>query len=195
MAHSEARERVLQAAEKLFVERGYGAVTVKDIAKEAGIHHASLYHHIPDGKAALFVEVATRNMKRHHEGIQQAITGADTLREQLQGIASWLLSEAPVDVVRFSKSDLPAIAQATDQATADKIASLMHESTLLPMTRVLHMAQAKGEIDHPHLGNMAGAVFSAIEGLHSIPDQYLVSSRQAMANQIIDVFIKGMQAD
>lgn len=185
----------MQVAEKLFVERGYDAVTVKDIAKEVGIHHASLYHHIPNGKAALFIEVATRNMQRHHEGIQQAIADADTLREQLQGIASWLLSQPPVDVVRFTNSDLPAIAKATDQQTADRIAVLMHESTLVPLRKVLEMAQDKGEIDHPHLGNMAGALFSAIEGLHSVPDQYLIRSRQTMANQIVDVFVKGMQAD
>ncbi|MCA9889761.1 MAG: TetR/AcrR family transcriptional regulator [Anaerolineae bacterium] len=193
MANSEARERVLQAAEKLFVERGYNAVTVKDIAREVGIHHASLYHHIPDGKAALFIEVATRNMQRHLEGIQRAIEVADNLRGQLQGIAAWLLSQPPVDVVRFSKSDLPAIAEATNQETADRIATLMHQTTLLPMTRVLKMAQDRGEIDNANLGNMAGALFSAIEGLHSIPDMYLDSTRQTMANQIIDVFVRGMQ--
>ncbi|MEO1181402.1 MAG: helix-turn-helix domain-containing protein, partial [Cyanobacteria bacterium J06636_28] len=51
-ANSEARNRLLKAAETLFVQRGYEAVTVKDIAKATGIHHASIYHHIPGGKSA-----------------------------------------------------------------------------------------------------------------------------------------------
>lgn len=51
---SEAHERVLYAAERLFAECGYHTVTVKDVAKAAGIHHASLYHHAPGGKAQLF---------------------------------------------------------------------------------------------------------------------------------------------
>ncbi|MEL6231961.1 MAG: helix-turn-helix domain-containing protein [Cyanobacteria bacterium J06627_3] len=45
--NSKARERVLAVAQKLFVERGYEVVTVKDIARAAEIYHASLYHHFP----------------------------------------------------------------------------------------------------------------------------------------------------
>ena len=47
---SEARERVLDGAAKLFTERGYAAVTLRDIAAEVGIRHTSLYHHVPGGK-------------------------------------------------------------------------------------------------------------------------------------------------
>ena len=38
----EARERVLSVADRLFTERGYQAVTLRDIAQEVGIRHASL---------------------------------------------------------------------------------------------------------------------------------------------------------
>jgi AcrR family transcriptional regulator len=41
MDESEARERVLAAAERLFAERGYAAVTLRDIAAAVGIRHAS----------------------------------------------------------------------------------------------------------------------------------------------------------
>lgn len=192
MDHSEARERVLQAAETLFVERGYEAVTVKDIARAAGIHHASIYHHIPGGKSDLFVEVMTRHMQRHRQGMHAAIRkGGNDLRSQLQQIAAWFLSQPPVDIVRLANSDLRAI---PDHA-AELIGSLAHEATMIPIFEVLEAAQARGEIDHPNLGNIAGAIFSAIEGLHSIPDLYVQRSRQFMANEIVDVFIRGMQKE
>ncbi len=52
--NTDARERVLDAAERLFAERGYASVTLRDIAAEVGIRHTSLYHHVPGGKEAIF---------------------------------------------------------------------------------------------------------------------------------------------
>lgn len=189
MQKSQARERVLQAAEMLFAERGYNAVTVKDIAKAAGIKHASLYHHIPEGgKEALFIEVTERNLRRHVEGMRAAIAEGD-LRQQLQAVAAWLLSQPPMDFIRMVQSDMPAISP----AAAERLYNLAYEATLIPIEAVLRAAQARGEICHDNLGNIAGAIFSAIEGLHTLPDQYLVETRQEMANELIEVFIRGMQ--
>ncbi|MEM8534515.1 MAG: TetR/AcrR family transcriptional regulator [Chloroflexota bacterium] len=191
-SHSEARERVLDAAEKLFVERGYKAVTVKDIAKLAGIHHASLYHHIPDGKSALYVEVMTRHMERHSHEMRVAIQqGQGDLRKELQQIAAWLLSQPPIDVVRLATSDLPAI----NDVAANTISDLAFEATVVPIVQVLEAARRRGEIKHPHLGNIAGAIFSSIEGVHSIPGVYVNRSRQFMANELIDVFLRGLQTE
>ena len=191
MSSSEARERVLHAAERLFVARGYEAVTIKDIAKAVGIHHASLYHHIPGGKSALYVEVMTRHMQQHHQGMWAAVqSSGDNLVDQLQHIAAWLLSQPPMDIIRLTTSDLPAISQ----KEATTISSLAFEATLIPIMSVLENAQKRGEIDHSNLGNIAGAIFSAIEGLHSIPDQFVNQSRQFMANDLIEVFVRGIKA-
>jgi AcrR family transcriptional regulator len=65
---SESRERVLQQAEHLFSERGYAAVTLRDIAAGLGIRQASLYHHVPGGKEQLYVEVTERNLRRIRMG-------------------------------------------------------------------------------------------------------------------------------
>lgn len=47
------RERIVEAAFALFAERGYHAVSVRDIAAVVGIKDASLYNHF-SGKQALF---------------------------------------------------------------------------------------------------------------------------------------------
>jgi len=189
-SNSEARERVLAAAQKLFVERGYEAVTVKDIAKAAGIHHASIYHHVPDGKSALYVEVMTRHMERYRDGLQANINAADApLKENLRQIASWMLSQPPLDVIRLANSDLPAIGT----AEADGLSDLAFTATILPIVAVLEAAKRQGEITHDNFGHIAGAIFSSFESLHAVPDAYLEKSRQSMADDIIEVFIRGMQ--
>jgi AcrR family transcriptional regulator len=52
-AAAETRARIQRAAARLFVERGYAATTLKDVAAAAGVGERTLYDAFP-GKAALF---------------------------------------------------------------------------------------------------------------------------------------------
>lgn len=48
------QDRVLDAAETLFFERGYDATSVQDVAKQAKCSIGSVYHHFKDKKAIAF---------------------------------------------------------------------------------------------------------------------------------------------
>jgi AcrR family transcriptional regulator len=99
---------VLQIAERLFSERGYAAVTLRDIADELGIRQASLYYHAPDGKEELFVRVTEHSLERHRRGLEKVIVEADSnLREQLQAAARWLLSQPSIDAAIGRARDKP----------------------------------------------------------------------------------------
>src|SRR3712207_6832093 len=104
---TEARERVLEAAEKLFAQKGYTAVTLRDIGAAVGIKHASLYHHVPGGKEQLFIEVTERHLQRHRAGLKATIAEAQpTIQRQLRAAADWLLSQPPMDLIRMAYSDI-----------------------------------------------------------------------------------------
>jgi TetR/AcrR family transcriptional regulator, transcriptional repressor for nem operon len=47
------RDRLLDAAMRLFHEQGYGETGVSTILREAGVHSGSLYHHFPSKEALL----------------------------------------------------------------------------------------------------------------------------------------------
>ena len=53
---SETREAILRGARELFGERGYGAVTNKDLAGAAGVTTGALYHYV-ESKLDLYLEV------------------------------------------------------------------------------------------------------------------------------------------
>jgi AcrR family transcriptional regulator len=186
---SEARERVLDAAELLFAGRGYASVTVKDIAQAVGIRHTTLYHHAPGGKAQLFIEVTERHLQRHRDGIEHAIrnTGGD-VRQSLYAIADWLLSQPPLDFMRLTRLDLETM----PHGEALRIAQLALDSTIEPIARVLAQAQVRGEIHHADIGLVAGGIFGMIESLHMIPDHAAQPSRAAMARVLIDTFLDGL---
>ena len=55
-------ERILDAAEALFAERGYDGTTLRDVATGVGIRIPSLYNHF-DGKDSLYAAVLDRGIR------------------------------------------------------------------------------------------------------------------------------------
>lgn len=53
------RESILDAGERLFVERGYWPVSLEDIAESAGVTRGALYWHF-SGKGDLLLEIFVR---------------------------------------------------------------------------------------------------------------------------------------
>jgi AcrR family transcriptional regulator len=193
MFNSEARERVLEAAERLFAERGYRSVTLKDIAGQVGIRHASLYHHFPGGKEQMFIEVTERNLRRHHAGIQSAIAQAEDVRGQLKAVAAWFLSQPPMDLIRMTYSDMPAI----DSQAAWRLSELAAEMLIEPIHTLLRDGATRGEIAHDDLGLIAGGLLGMIGSIHAVPDDVFTYNQEAvnrvaMAGTLIDTMMDGL---
>ena len=55
----QTRARILDAAERIFAERGFDAATIRDIANAAGVQ-VGLVHHHGGGKVALFHQTVAR---------------------------------------------------------------------------------------------------------------------------------------
>lgn len=147
--NSASRERLLAAAEKLFSQKGYHSVTLRDVAAAIDIRQASLYHHAPGGKEELFIEVMERIFERHKNGLNESMTNAEKdLRSQLRAVSRWLLTQAPMDLVRMTYSDMPAI----KPEEAARLSELAYESMIMPVIAVLGAAHAAGEIKTDRLG-------------------------------------------
>jgi AcrR family transcriptional regulator len=184
---SDARARVLHTAERLFSQRGYKAVTLRDIADELKIKPASLYNHAPGGKQELFIAITERNLARHRAGIEAAIVQAPSdLRAQLVGIACWLLSQPPTNLQRMQHSDMPAI----DSAEAERLSLLAFQSLLEPISHAVHAAVQRGEISHQHASMLAGTFLLGVEGIRGLEVRAGMSEQQ-MAAGVIDLLLEG----
>ena len=81
----ETRSRVLQAAEQLFAEHGFKAVTVRDICRAAGANVAAVNYHFGD-KLGLYREVmqsAIDSMRGTNDAAREAGAG-QSAEEQLR---------------------------------------------------------------------------------------------------------------
>jgi len=185
-----ARERLLDAAERVFSRKGFTATTLRDISSALGLSHASLYYHFPAGKEDLFAAVTERNILRHGAGLKAAMdAGGPGIRGKLQGAAGWLLGQAPLDLIRMAESDMPAL----KPEVAHRLMDLLYEQMILRLRNALQAAIDAGELGAAtDAGLIAGAFIGFVESLHSVPDFAVRRSREAMANELIDVILKGL---
>ncbi len=65
---------ILEAAARLFAERGYAATSVREIGERVGLLGGSLYHHIKS-KEALFAKIHELALQAAAERIRQAMAG------------------------------------------------------------------------------------------------------------------------
>jgi AcrR family transcriptional regulator len=186
---SNARKQVLHVAERLFSERGYAAVTMRDIADELGIRQASLYYHAPQGKEQLFVEVIQESLKRHQQGIEEAIAESDPdIGSQLRALAFWLLSQPPIDFTRFLRSDLPAL----EKENADRLLTLATRALIEPIKEVIIAAYRRGEIRLVDEKVVATAFIALIDAIRDM-DRYGHTPNEVLARDIIDIFLDGVR--
>ena len=185
-----AYERVMDTAERLFARKGYHAVTLRDIAAETGIHHTTVYHHVPGGKEQLYIDVVERNLAHHRQGLTAAIEGAPPdIRSQLRSVADWLLSQPPMDLVRLVYSDLPSI----DPEQAERLSRIAFETMLLPIEAILRTAREQGVIEYEDLILAAGTFLGMIESLYAVPQRPAMKSRQTMAYEMVNILLNGLR--
>jgi AcrR family transcriptional regulator len=76
---------ILEAALKLFDEKGYGGASVEDIAEAALLTRAGLYKYFPD-KAKLLGALRTWKIQVLQERIEKGLEPAKTLQEKIHAI-------------------------------------------------------------------------------------------------------------
>lgn len=70
------RERILEAAHALFVEKGFAAVSMREIAMQSGVTKSLIHHHF-GSKEALWERVKERAFSAYAEGQQADLRRAD----------------------------------------------------------------------------------------------------------------------
>jgi AcrR family transcriptional regulator len=88
-----SREALLDRAEQLFAERGYGGIGLSEVAERAGLGKSSLFHHFQT-KAQLYAAVMARLLQRIETELTVALAAGGSPVERLE---RWL--DTLVDVL------------------------------------------------------------------------------------------------
>ncbi len=87
------REKILREATKLFTERGYHGMALREVAEACGVTKPALYYHFRD-KQTLFLAVLENYLEETENAINTACNQGNTAEERLAGIVSALFAQS-----------------------------------------------------------------------------------------------------
>lgn len=166
---SDARDRLLSVASKLVHERGYTAVSVADICREAGLKKGSFYHFFPS-KHDLVLETLDRFAEHHEASMNAALRGERPVREQLVGMLTAMYSGYAQAKQSFGAAHgcpLGNLAQEMAHRDADiqgKLATIF-SCWQGQLSRLLRYASERSELDVPNAERSAEALVAFMQGV------------------------------
>ena len=104
------RERILETATSLFVERGYDGVAMREISDACGITKAALYYHFT-GKAELLSEIFTAYLDEIAVVIAAGVAGGGSAEAQLRRVVRGMF-DVPVErraILRLAMHDVGSL--------------------------------------------------------------------------------------
>jgi AcrR family transcriptional regulator len=87
----ENKRSILQAAESVFVQKGYSLATVDDIADEAQFSKATLYRYF-NSKSAILFEIIYRTIEESYQEIKRIQLKSLSAEEKLKQLIGYIIS-------------------------------------------------------------------------------------------------------
>lgn len=102
---------ILQEATRLFVERGYHGLSMREIAEAVGVSKAGLYYYFKD-KEDLFLAILLGNLDRLDRILQEA-RQAPTARQQIERFVRAIFEWAPEEraIIRLASQEMEHLSQ------------------------------------------------------------------------------------
>ncbi|MGH1436017.1 MAG: TetR/AcrR family transcriptional regulator [Lewinella sp.] len=95
------KQRIMEAAAKLFRDRGYSATSMRDLAKAVHLQASSLYSHI-NSKQEILKDICFQNAHRFLAGIEQIEQTGQPPREQIRQLIFLHLNVATSDATSIT---------------------------------------------------------------------------------------------
>ncbi|RCS22910.1 TetR/AcrR family transcriptional regulator [Phyllobacterium salinisoli] len=152
----QTREKLIDAARRLFVEKSYAETSTPEIVEVAGVTRGALYHHFAD-KQALFRAVVEREAERVAEEIE-AMAGPELppIDALIEGGHAFLAAMTVPGRTRLILLDGPAV---LGHAVMDEIDSLHGNRTLREGLQAAMEAGAIRSLPLDALTALIGAAF------------------------------------
>ncbi len=183
-------EKILAAARRLFVQQGYTATSMRQVAESAGIGKATIYHHFPD-KQSIVMALLQRNNTRTEEVIKLVRAESNPRRQiQVAAEASINFLYESVDILQIARREVPG---GRDQ-TLGGYATFFQEYMAM-LTDAIQRGIEQGIFRPVNPTDSARVLMTMIQGTFSMA--YLINERAQTSQQaaavLLDVFFQGLE--
>ncbi|MET8049943.1 TetR/AcrR family transcriptional regulator [Streptosporangium sp. NPDC005286] len=193
---ADTRVRARDEFARLLAEHGYLGVSLDEIAKTVDVRKASLYHHFPGGKPALFMEVAHHYIEETSAALQQALEGDGDLRNRLLALAD-NYARGTYDSV-LGDQIYYATRHLEDAQRAD-ISRAYVRSLITPVTDLMAQAVEAGELRKADPSFLAMAFMELAGMLQPMPADVAMPPQERpvpppadqLVHEVVDLFLRG----
>jgi AcrR family transcriptional regulator len=191
MAATETYDKILQTARRLFVQQGYTATSMRQVAEQAGIGKATIYHHFPD-KKAIVMALHQRNLARMGEAVQLVRTEGDPRRRiQIAATTSVKFLFESADIMQIVRRE---VSGGRDQMQAGFMKFFQEYMSLL--ADAIRRGTEQGIFRPVDPINAARVLMTMIQGTFAMA--YLggghPQSSEEAAAALLDVYFQGIDA-
>ncbi|MFD4371033.1 TetR/AcrR family transcriptional regulator [Streptomyces sp. NPDC058486] len=176
-------------------DSGYLGVSLDDIAKAVDVRKASLYHHFPGGKPALFMEVAHHYIKEASALLKDALDTPGTLRDKLLALAA---SYAQGTYNSALSNQIFYGTRHLDETQRTEVSRSYVHALIQPVTDLMAQAVGTGELRQADPGFLATAFMELAATVHPVPedlatppDHVTSPTTDRLARDVVDLFLRG----
>ena len=194
---SDAPQRILAAAEDLFAERGYDAVSMHAIATRAGMCKANVFHHFTS-KNALYIAVLRQACRDSDENLHK-LEGADLpFAERLAGFAREHLSQVLEHhkVSRLIQREMLHSDPRRAQEMADKVFGDKFQHLVAVIREGREQGELRADVDPAMVATLLiGAnvfFFEARDLLRHFPDVSFAANPERYSRHLVDILLRGI---
>jgi AcrR family transcriptional regulator len=173
MTSPNTREAILAAASELYADRGYDAVSMRDVAAAVAIQPASLYHHFKDKDALILAAL-------EHVFSARAAPARDILLEdrppgkRLDAFIDWLV-RLYFDDAAFARLTIRGLLDGNDERKA-YLATTVIDSVFAPLSQLI--SELSAAVDP---GLTAASIISLIVGHSQVASTFVHLPRKLRA--------------
>jgi TetR/AcrR family transcriptional regulator, fatty acid metabolism regulator protein len=192
----EKRQLIINAAIKVFADKGYYRCRVADIAKEAGIAYGLIYHYF-ESKEDLLNSIFIEKWGVFIRIIESIIEQESTLRGRLYGISSFLL-ESYLNIPELMEVFILEIARSPKFLEEKNLKAF--STAFLLVEKIFDEARERGEVKEAVDSQLAaymffGAIETILTGyvfkLLSYSDKKHFEEKK---DKVVDIFLTGIIA-
>ncbi|MEI5131665.1 TetR/AcrR family transcriptional regulator [Streptomyces libani] len=185
--HGDLRAALLTRAEQTLREKGPGALSLRELARDLGVSHAAPSRHFKD-KQALLDALALAGFDRLHETLAASREAGETFPDRLGGLVrayvDFAVANAELLDLMYTVKHDPAASEALI-AAAHRLGAMAEE--------MVAEGQRDGEVREGPVDSIALPVFTTLHGFASFAMSSVLSAEQVASglDAVIAYMLRG----
>jgi AcrR family transcriptional regulator len=190
-SYDHRRERLLQAAARVFATRGYAATTMRELARESAMSLAGMYYYVK-GKEDLLFQIQKGCFEQVHQGARAALAVEQAPEARL---AAFIRHH----VIFFAthESEMKVLAHEAESLSGPMLAEVrrLKRAYVNLLVELLAALDGAGEAERTRRHVAAYTLFGMMNWIYTWYDPDGPVGTQQLAETITQLFLNGYQVE